>query len=115
MASNTVTLSIPHQLSRDEAKKRVEQLVRQVQTQFAGGQGRLEESWSGNTMEFTVSAMGMAARGRVVVETQVVRMEVALPQPLAMLTSTLKQRLEQEGNRLLGKPAEGSTRPEAKS
>lgn len=101
--TNVVTLSIPHQLTREEAKKRVDQLVAQVQRQYAGGIGRLDQNWSENTMDFSVSAMGMTARGKVQVEMQVIRMEVVLPAPLAMLAGTMKQTLEREGTRLLGK------------
>jgi putative polyhydroxyalkanoate system protein len=102
-----ITLSLPHQLPRAEAKKRVEELVGQFHQQV-GGMGRLEETWTGDTMAFTFSVAGTAVTGKVFVEDQAVRMEVNLPWALAMFAGGIKQRIEQEGRKMLGHRPSGA-------
>jgi putative polyhydroxyalkanoate system protein len=99
-----LTVSIPHQLSRQEAKRRVEELVANLQRQYGGMASRVEQSWNGDTMNFAVSAMGMSVTGEVLVADDVVRLDVALPFALAMLAGNVKQQIEEEGRKLLGGP-----------
>jgi putative polyhydroxyalkanoate system protein len=100
-----LTVSIPHQLSREEAKRRVEELVANLQRQYGGMAGRVEQSWTGDTMNFAVSAMGMSVTGEILVADDVVRLDVALPFALAMLAGNVKQQIEEEGRKLLGGPS----------
>jgi putative polyhydroxyalkanoate system protein len=100
-----LTVSIPHQLSRQEAKRRVEELVANLQRQYGGMASRVEQNWTGDTMNFAVSAMGMSVTGEVVVADDVVRLDVALPFALAMLAGNVKQQIEEEGRKLLGGPS----------
>ena len=99
-----LTMSIPHQLPRAEAKRRVEELVRQFEQQ--SGLGHVTQRWEGDTLHFTLSAMGMSASGQVFVEDQAVRLDVALPWPFSMLAGNLKKQIEQEGRKLLSGPAQ---------
>jgi putative polyhydroxyalkanoate system protein len=100
-----LTVSIPHQLSRQEARRRVEELVANLQRQYGGMASRVEQNWTGDTMNFAVSAMGMSVTGEVVVADDVVRLDVALPFALAMLAGNVKQQIEEEGRKLLGGPS----------
>jgi putative polyhydroxyalkanoate system protein len=101
-----LTVSIPHQLSRQEAKRRVEELVANLQRQYGSMASRVEQSWTDDdTMSFAVSAMGMSVTGEVVVADDVVRLDVALPFALAMLAGNVKQQIEEEGRKLLGRPS----------
>lgn len=97
-----ITLSIPHQLSREEAKQRVTGLAAQMRQQF-GSVGKVTESWDGNKLNFTIGVTGMTVTGNVSVEISVVRIEVALPAALAMLAGGMKQTLEQEARKRLEK------------
>jgi putative polyhydroxyalkanoate system protein len=99
-----INVSIPHQLSKADAKLRIEELIGQLQQQYGGMMGRVEKSWSGDTLTFTVGASGMSVSGHVYVEDQLVRVEVAVPWALAMFAGTLKKQIEDDGRRLLGPP-----------
>lgn len=100
-----LSVSIPHQLSRQEARSRVGQLVDQSRQQL-DGLGTLDERWDGDILNFKGSALGVSVTGAVHVEDQEVRLEVDLPWQLAMFSATVKQRIEQEGRKLLeSKPA----------
>lgn len=94
-----LTVSIPHQHTRVEAKRRVEDLVVQLQKQ--GTVTKVESRWTGDTMDFGFSAMAMAVSGQVFVEDNAVRVEIALPWVLSTLASGLKRRIEEEGHKLL--------------
>jgi putative polyhydroxyalkanoic acid system protein len=96
------TVSIPHQLSRNDAKRHVDDFLTHFQQQYGNTLGRLESRWSGYTLDFTLTVIGMSLPGHLYVEDQVVRLEVAVPWPLAVLANSLKPRIEQEGRKLLG-------------
>ncbi len=98
-----MTVSIPHQLSRPEAKNRVEQLITQLRSQFGAQASQVEERWEGDTLHFAVKAMGMAVSGTVAVQDTAVFLDIALPFALAMLSGGVKKRIEEEGRRLLAK------------
>lgn len=97
-----VTVTIPHQLPRAEAKKRVENLIGQLQQEYSGFLTKLDQRWTGDTLDFTCSGMGVSISGQVHVEDQLVRLELALPAPLAMFAGSLQKTIDQEGRKLLG-------------
>jgi putative polyhydroxyalkanoate system protein len=96
-----MTVSIPHQLSRAEARKRVEEMIAQLQRQYSSMVSLVEEKWVGDTLHFSMAAMGMTVSGQVFVEDQAVRLEMALPWALSMLAGSMRQSIEQEGRKLL--------------
>ena len=73
MSSQNLTMSIPHQLTRAEAKRRIEQGIAQARTQYGGMLSGLTENWEGDTLSFTLSAMGQSISGKAFVEDQAVR------------------------------------------
>jgi predicted transcriptional regulator len=60
-----LTVSIPHQLGRAEARRRIEEQIRQVRQQHGGFVSRLEETWTGDTLAFTAVVMAQRLTGRV--------------------------------------------------
>src|SRR5260370_34304813 len=96
---SNVTVSIPHELTRAEAKQRVEQLIDRFRQQY-GNLGQVERRWDGDTLHFTLSAVGMSPAGQAFAEDRAVRVDIPLPWPLAMPAGKLKHQLEQEGRQL---------------
>lgn len=97
-----LTVSIPHQLTRAEAKRKVEEYLGQLRTQYGSTVTILEERWTGDNLNFSFAVMGFTITGQGFVEDTAVRVEIALPWPAAMFSSDIKQRIEQEGKKLLG-------------
>jgi putative polyhydroxyalkanoate system protein len=97
-----LTINIPHQLSREEARRRIQGQIDQLRQQHGGMLSRLEDRWTGDRLDFTAAAMGVTVSGWAVVEDNVVRLEVVLPWLLAALAGPVKQRIEQQGRNLLG-------------
>jgi hypothetical protein len=96
-----LTMSIPHQLSREEVRRRIQQGIGQVEQQHGNMIGPIEQTWTGDTLDFQVSPMGQNISGKAIVEDQAVRVEVVLPWMLAALSGQIKQLVEQQGHILL--------------
>jgi putative polyhydroxyalkanoate system protein len=99
-----LSISIPHQLPRAEAKKRIQGLVENLKNQYGSQADHYDERWEGDTGSFEVKAMGMSVSGQIFVEDQAVRLEVVLPWMLSMMSGKLKKELETEGRKLLSAP-----------
>jgi len=103
-----LTATIPHQLSRAEAKRRIQEQVGIVRHEHGALLTNLQENWSGDTMTFSLTAMGQSISGRVIVEDQAVHLTVTLPWLLRMLAETLKPTIERRGRLLLGHQKQGA-------
>jgi putative polyhydroxyalkanoate system protein len=99
-----MSMSIPHQLTRGEAKRRIEEHIGEIQKQFGNILGPIHHQWNGDTMDFLVGPSGQSVSGKVYSEDHAVRVEVALPWMFALLTAAVKGTVEKEGQRLLGPP-----------
>ena len=102
--SKPLTVEIPHDLGLQEARRRIEAGFGRLEHQFGGGGlARLEKRWSGDTLSFQAQVLGQTVTGRLEVMASLVRMELDLPPFLAMIASSLKGRLQKEGQLLLEK------------
>jgi putative polyhydroxyalkanoate system protein len=102
--SRPVTVDIPHDLSRAEARARLERGFGRLQGQLGGGMMMaVEQSWQGDTLNFRTGALGQTITGRIDVLDDMVHIEVELPRLLAAIADTLKGRLQKEGRLLLEK------------
>jgi putative polyhydroxyalkanoate system protein len=99
-----LTVSIPHRLTRAEVKQRIRDEVAKLRREHAALLTELRDTWTGDRMDFFVSAVGQSITGFLVVEDQAVQVEVELPWMLALLAGTVKERVEQQGRRLLAGP-----------
>ncbi len=104
-----MTATIPHQLTRAEAKRRIQEQVGVVRTQYGAMLTNLQETWTGDAMAFSLDAMGQSISGRLTVDDQAVHVTVALPWFLSMMAATLKPRIEQQGRLLLARPKQEAT------
>ena len=100
--SEPLIVSIPHQLGREEAIRRLKGGL----TRAASSIQVLkvdEERWEDNRMVFRVRALGQAASGYVDVEDDHVRLEVTLPWLLQRFAQAAKSAISQRGTLLLTK------------
>jgi putative polyhydroxyalkanoate system protein len=96
-----LTATIPHQLTRAEAHRRIQDLLAQAPHQQGGLLSRLDQRWTGDTLDFSVVALGQTLNGQVFVADKTVRLEVVLPWMLAALAGAIKPQIEQQGRKLL--------------
>ena len=96
-------MSIPHQLGRAEARRRIENGFAKIIHLLPGSGGNRSERWDGDRLVFSVAAMGQTVAGVIDVLDTVVTMEIELPGVLGMISGGLKGRLEKAGQLLLTK------------
>jgi len=101
--SKPITVTIPHELGRAEARRRIEDGFARFGNQFGGQASHLEKSWTGDKLNFAVNVMGQAISGSLDVMDAAVRIEVLLPGLLGMIAGKVKGRLQTEGQLLLEK------------
>jgi hypothetical protein len=100
--SAPLVVSIPHQLGREEATRRLKGSL----TRAAAGLPVLqvdEERWEGDRMLFRVRALGQLASGQVDVSDDHVRLEVMLPWLLQRFASAAQAAIRSQGQLLLSK------------
>lgn len=98
-----ITVSIPHQLGRAEARRRIETGFAKVIQLLPGSAGTSSERWEGDRLIFRVAAIGQTVAGVVDVLDVAVTMEIELPGVLGMIAAGLKDRLQKAGQLLLTK------------
>ena len=100
--SKAVTVTIPHELGRAEARRRVDVGFGDL-SRHLGGLGSVTQSWDGDRLSFSFAMMGQAISGAIDVADRAVRIEVLLPNLLALMADKVKGRLQKEGQLLLEK------------
>ena len=103
MNTRAISVNIPHRLTQEEARSRLQKGIADLKTQHAGKIASVQDTWSGNHMDLRLAAMGQTVIGRVDVEPNSVRVEVDLPWLLAVLAEKIKPQIEQQGRKMLEK------------
>ena len=98
-----LTVSIPHQLGRAEARRRIETGFAKTLRGLPGGSGRCSERWEGDRLVFSVAALAQTITGVVDVGDAAVTMELHLPGVLGLIASGFRSRLQKAGQLLLEK------------
>ena len=99
--SKTLSISIPHRLTQEQAKQRIVEGIARARTQFAGNVANIEQTWTGDQLAFKLGIMGQSIAGRLNVQPQTVHLEIDLPWMLAMMAGKIQQQIETEGKKLL--------------
>ncbi|MGE0742882.1 MAG: polyhydroxyalkanoic acid system family protein [Hyphomonadaceae bacterium] len=99
-----ITVTIPHQLGKDEARARLVAGFDQLKDQIAGAKvAQFQQVWAGDQLSFSARAMGQGISGRIDVQDRQIRIEVDLPAFLAGLAGRISGRLKERGRLLLEK------------
>lgn len=103
--SNPITISIPHELGKAEARRRIEQGFGSIEQQLGAAALKMTftERWEGDRLHFTGRTMGQTVSGQVDVSEDSVLVKVTLPRLLAALADKVRGRLAAQGTKLLEK------------
>lgn len=101
--SKPLVVSIPHQLGKDEARRRLETGFGTLKQQFGQHLTSIQDTWSGDRMDFKLAAMGQQVTGFLVVKQDTVDLEVNLPFLLAMMADKAKALIHKQGTLMLEK------------
>lgn len=98
--SKPIEVDIPHKLGRAGVRARLEGGVDKLADLFPGG-GHVDKNWQGDTLHFTVSAMGQRVACRLDCFDDRVHALVDLPPMLALFAERIREALQTKGTKLL--------------
>lgn len=100
-------IAIPHQLTREEVRRRFKEGSHQIADSIPGGMADIATSWpSEDQMDMAINAMGQSMNGTIVIsETQVI-FSVDLPPALAFIEPIVENAIRQQGQKMLAPPPE---------
>ena len=98
-----ISITIPHQLGRVEAHRRIEAGFAKLVNLLPGKTGACSERWDGDQLSFSVATLGQTVGGVINVFDTEVTMQIELPGVLGMIANGLKDRLQKAGQLLLTK------------
>ncbi len=91
-------VTVPHQLTRDEARSRLERFVEVLQTKFEGKVSDLNQSWDGDTLKFSFKSFGIQLSGGIAINDDNLKLDGDLPFAAMMfrgkIESDIKEQLE---------------------
>jgi Putative polyhydroxyalkanoic acid system protein (PHA_gran_rgn) len=101
--SQPLVVSIPHRLGKQEAMHRLKTGLANARANYAQWLTLDEETWSGDSVEFRVRALGQSANGKIDVFDDHVQLEVTLPWLLGKIAEKIIPTIRKEGTLLLEK------------
>jgi len=88
----TIDISKPHTLSKDDAKKKAEELARSMAEKFG-----IDWRWEGDTIRFeAASGAAKGTKGEVAVTDATVRVAIDLPFMLKMMKGTIESKVNEK-------------------
>jgi Putative polyhydroxyalkanoic acid system protein (PHA_gran_rgn) len=101
--SKPLVVSIPHDLGKEEALRRLERGMSHVTANFADKIASIDNTWTGDRMDFRIGTLGQTVSGHLNVMDDHVRVEVQLPWLLAKIAEKAKNFIRKQGTLLLEK------------
>ena len=95
-----VEMDIPHKLGKAGVHERLDKGIGKIGTMIPGG-AVVEHHWEGDTMLFTVQAMGQRIASRLETFDDKVHAVIDLPPLMALFANQVKAMLQQEAPKLL--------------
>jgi putative polyhydroxyalkanoate system protein len=96
-----IQVDLPHNLGRDEARRRIANNIHKLKEHIPGGGAQVESAWQGDDLDLAINALGQAVSAKIGVEETKVRVAVMLPGMLAMFAGPIEAMLQKKGNVLL--------------
>jgi hypothetical protein len=101
--SRPLVVTIPHNLGRDEALRRIRDGLSGATARFASHLTVHEERWTGEHLDFHVAALKQELRGTLDVAADHVVLTMQLPWVIAVLAEKAKALITRQGRLLLEK------------
>ena len=95
-----IEVDLPHNLGKDEARRRIANNVHKLETHIPGG-AQVQSGWTGDQLNLDVAAMGQQVTATIDVQETKVRLKVLLPPMLGMFSGIIQGALQKSGGALL--------------
>jgi hypothetical protein len=100
--SNPTTVSVPHNLSREEVRRRLRSRVGELGRHIPGGVADLQTGWpSEDRMTLDIVAMSQRLSATLDIEDKAVRVTMILPPLLGMMSGLIARAVQEKGGQLL--------------
>lgn len=96
-----IDVDLPHQLGREEARRRIAGNFHKLRDHIPGGASHIEERWTGDRLDLKVHAMGQAVDAQIDVEDDKVHCRIQLPGMLSLFSAPIEAMLKAKGSDLL--------------
>jgi putative polyhydroxyalkanoate system protein len=98
--SQPIEVDLPHNLGKDEARRRIANNVHRLEEHIPGG-AQVQSGWTGDQLNLDVAAMGQSIMATVDVQETKVHLKVLLPPMLGMFSGMIQAALQKRGDVLL--------------
>ena len=98
--SQPIEVDLPHNLGKDEARRRIANNVHKLSEHIPGG-AAVQSGWTGDQLNLEVAAMGQSVNAAIDVQETKVHLKVLLPPMLGMFSGMIQAALQKKGNVLL--------------
>jgi hypothetical protein len=96
-----LNMNIPHQLTQDEALKRIQSHFGEMKNDFGDKISNLQEEWKEYTGTFSFSFMGFSVSGTMSVNPSEVKLSGSLPLAATLLKGKLESTIRERAKTLL--------------
>ena len=104
--SQPIDVDLPHNLGKDEARRRIANNIHKLQEHIPGG-AKVHSGWAGDQLNLDVAAMGQSVAATIDVHDKSVHLKVLLPGMLGMFAGVIQAGLQKKGNVLLEDHSKG--------
>jgi putative polyhydroxyalkanoate system protein len=95
-----IDVDLPHNLGKDEARRRIANNIHKLQEHIPGG-AQVQSGWTGDQLNLDVAAMGQSVTATIDVKDKSVHLKVLLPGMLGMFAGVIQGALQKKGGVLL--------------
>ncbi|AKQ42875.1 hypothetical protein CP97_13825 [Aurantiacibacter atlanticus] len=100
-------IEIPHNLGREEVRRRLRENSHKIGDNIPGGMAEVETSWSGeDRMDMSIGAMGQMLSGHIDIEDDKVIFHMLIPAALGFIKPMIDAAIRQQGQKLLAPPTD---------
>ncbi|WP_232630135.1 polyhydroxyalkanoic acid system family protein [Methylobacterium sp. Leaf118] len=97
-----MVVEIPHELGRDEARRRIDEGTAKARAALdKSGIAINTLTWTGDRLDYSVTALAQTVDGQIDVGQDMVRVEVRMPLLLSIFAARIQKIIGKEGNNLL--------------
>ena len=95
-----IDVDLPHNLGKDEARRRIANNIHKLQEHIPGG-AQVQSGWTGDQLNLDVATMGQTVAATIDVHDKSVHLRVLLPGMLGMFAGVIQGALQKKGSVLL--------------
>jgi putative polyhydroxyalkanoate system protein len=98
--SQPIDVDLPHNLGKEEARRRIANNIHQLGQHIPGG-AQVQSGWAGDQLNLDIAAMGQSVMATIDVMESKVHLKVLLPGMLGMFAGMIQAALQKKGSVLL--------------